>query len=65
MHVLVVGLRATGAAVVDWLVDRGTPCLTYEVEHAGLPALFARHLPGLTAFARRAVTAPAPAAPSS
>jgi protein MpaA len=52
-------------ALRDWLVDRGTPCLTYEVEHAGLPALFARHLPGLTAFARRAVTAPARAAPRS
>ena len=34
----------------DWLSDRGVPCITYEVEHAGLPALYARHLPGLIAF---------------
>jgi hypothetical protein len=32
------------------------PCITYEVEHAGLPALYARHLPGLVAFACREVT---------
>jgi predicted deacylase len=38
-------------ALRDWLSDRGIPCITYEVEHAGLPALFTRHLPGLTAFA--------------
>jgi predicted deacylase len=38
-------------ALRDWLGDLGIPCITYEVEHAGLPALHARHLPGLTAFA--------------
>ena len=40
-------------ALRDWLGDRGVPCITYEVEHAGMPALYARHLPGLTAFATR------------
>jgi protein MpaA len=38
----------------DWLVDRGIPALVYEVEHAGLPALCARHLPGLEAMLRAA-----------
>jgi hypothetical protein len=41
-------------ALRDWLGDGGVPCITYEVEHAGLPALCGRHLPGLVAFARRA-----------
>jgi protein MpaA len=40
-------------ALRDWLGDRGVPCITYEVEHAGLPALYARHLPGLIGFATR------------
>jgi predicted deacylase len=40
-------------ALRDWLGDHGVPCLTYEVEHAGLPALYARHLPGLAAFVTR------------
>ncbi len=40
-------------ALRDWLGDGGVPCITYEVEHAGLPALYRRHLPGLVAFARR------------
>jgi hypothetical protein len=40
-------------ALRDWLADRGVPCITYEVEHAGLPALYARHLPGLVAFVTR------------
>jgi len=39
-------------ALRDWLGDRGIPCITYEVEHAGLPSLHRRHLPGLVAFAR-------------
>jgi protein MpaA len=39
-------------ALRDWLVDGGVPCITYEVEHAGLPALYRRHLPGLVAFTR-------------
>ena len=34
----------------DWLMERGTPALVYEVEHAGLPALCTRHLPGLQAL---------------
>jgi predicted deacylase len=38
-------------ALRDWLSDGGIPCVTYELEHAGLPALYTRHLPGLTAFA--------------
>ncbi|MDX6537074.1 MAG: murein peptide amidase [Gaiellales bacterium] len=40
-------------ALRDWLGDNGVPCVTYEVEHAGLPALYARHLPGLAAFVKR------------
>jgi len=40
-------------ALRDWLGDNGVPCITYEVEHAGLPALYARHLPGLVAFVKR------------
>jgi predicted deacylase len=40
-------------ALRDWLGDNGVPCVTYEVEHAGLPALYARHLPGLTSFVTR------------
>jgi protein MpaA len=36
----------------DWLVDVGIPAIVYEVEHAGLPALCARHLPGLEALLR-------------
>jgi protein MpaA len=36
----------------DWLGDRGIPALVYEVEPAGLPALCARHLPGLEAVLR-------------
>jgi predicted deacylase len=40
-------------ALRDWLGDNGVPCVTYEVEHAGLPALYARHLPGLAAFVTR------------
>ena len=39
-------------ALRDWLGDGGIPCITYEVEHAGLPALYPRHLPGLTALRR-------------
>jgi protein MpaA len=34
----------------DWLVEQGVPALVYEIEHAGLPALCARHLPGLEAL---------------
>jgi murein peptide amidase A len=40
----------TPGALRDWCADRGLPAITYEVEHAPLPALCARHLPGLTAL---------------
>jgi predicted deacylase len=40
-------------ALRDWLGDGGVPCITYEVEHAGLPDLCRRHLPGLVSFVRR------------
>ena len=36
----------------DWLLEIGIPAIVYEVEHAGLPALCARHLPGLEALLR-------------
>ena len=36
----------------DWLLDVGIPGIVYEVEHAGLPALCARHLPGLEELLR-------------
>ena len=36
----------------DWLSERDTPVLVYEIEHAGLPALCKRHLPGLQALLR-------------
>jgi murein peptide amidase A len=36
----------------DWLTEHGTPVLVYEIEHAGLPALCKRHLPGLEALLR-------------
>jgi murein peptide amidase A len=36
----------------DWLTELGVPALVYEVEHAGLPALCTRHLPGLEALMR-------------
>jgi protein MpaA len=36
----------------DWLVERGTPVVVYEIEHAGLPALCKRHLPGLERLLR-------------
>jgi len=36
----------------DWLTERGTPVIVYEIEHAGLPALCKRHLPGFEALLR-------------
>jgi murein peptide amidase A len=36
----------------DWLTEQHVPALVYEVEHAGLPALCARHLPGLEELMR-------------
>jgi protein MpaA len=36
----------------EWLTERGVAAVVYEIEHAGLPALCARHLPGLEALLR-------------
>jgi murein peptide amidase A len=36
----------------DWLIERGVAVIVYEIEHAGLPALCKRHLPGLEAVLR-------------
>jgi protein MpaA len=36
----------------DWLTDLDIPAIVYEIEHAGLPALCTRHLPGLEALVR-------------
>ena len=38
----------TPGALRDWCADRGVAAITYEVEHAALPQLVARHLPGLS-----------------
>ncbi len=40
----------TPGALRDWCSDRGLGAITYEVEHAPLPALCTRHLPGLAAL---------------
>lgn len=40
----------TPGALRDWCADRGLGAITYEVEHAPLPALCTRHLPGLGAL---------------
>ena len=37
----------TPGALRDWCADRGVGAITYEVEHAPLPALAARHLDGI------------------
>ncbi|MBJ7248635.1 MAG: murein tripeptide amidase MpaA, partial [Thermoleophilia bacterium] len=37
----------TPGALRDWCSDRGAAAITYELEHAPLPALCERHLPGL------------------
>jgi protein MpaA len=37
----------------DWLIERGIPAIVYEIEHAGLPALCKRHLPGFEGLLRR------------
>ena len=37
----------TPGALRDWCADNACGAVTYEVEHAPLPALGARHLPGL------------------
>ena len=50
---VVEGLGAPCPGAFDaWLVEAGIPGIIYEVEHAGLPALCARHLPGLQALMR-------------
>jgi murein peptide amidase A len=36
----------------EWLLEQGIPAIVYEVEHAGLPQLCLRHLPGLEALLR-------------
>lgn len=36
----------------EWLLGEGIPAIVYEVEHAGLPQLCKRHLPGLEALLR-------------
>jgi len=40
------------AAFDDWLEEIGVPAVVYEIEHEGLPAVCARHLPGLAAVLR-------------
>lgn len=40
----------TPGALRDWCTDRQIAAITYEVEHAALPRLVARHLPGLEAL---------------
>lgn len=40
----------TPGALRDWCADRGVGAITYELEHAPLPALVARHLDGLAAL---------------
>jgi len=37
----------TPGALRDWASDNGIAAITYELEHAPLPALCERHLPGL------------------
>ena len=36
----------------EWLLEQGIPAIVYEVEHAGLPHLCLRHLPGLEKLLR-------------
>jgi murein peptide amidase A len=36
----------------EWLLEEGIPAIVYEVEHAGLPQLCLRHLPGLERLLR-------------
>jgi protein MpaA len=44
---------ASPGAFDEWLLEQGIPAIVYEVEHAGLPQLCLRHLPGLEALVRR------------
>jgi protein MpaA len=48
-------MAACPGAFDDWLVEQGVATVVYEVEHAGLPALCARHLPGLELLLRASV----------
>lgn len=43
---------ASPGAFDEWLQEQGIPAIVYEVEHAGLPQLCKRHLPGLEALLR-------------
>jgi hypothetical protein len=43
---------ASPGAFDEWLLEQGIPAIVYEVEHAGLPQLCLRHLPGLEALFR-------------
>jgi protein MpaA len=46
------GIEGCPGAFDDWLDERGIPSVVYELEQAGLPAVCARHLPGLEAVVR-------------
>ncbi len=43
----------TPGALRDWCTDRDAAAITYEVEHAALPALCERHLPALQRLLQR------------
>jgi hypothetical protein len=43
---------ASPGAFDEWLLEQGVPAIVYEVEHAGLPQLCKRHLPGLERLLR-------------
>jgi protein MpaA len=43
---------ASPGAFDEWLLEQGIPAIVYEVEHAGLPQLCTRHLPGLERLLR-------------
>ncbi len=43
---------ASPGAFDEWLQEQGIPAIVYEVEHAGLPQLCKRHLPGLEQLLR-------------
>ena len=44
---------ASPGAFDEWLQEQGVPAIVYEVEHAGLPQLCKRHLPGLEQLLRQ------------
>jgi murein peptide amidase A len=46
---------AAPGALRDWCADRRLACITYELEHAGMRQLCARHLPALAALAAGAL----------